>query len=128
MTDDEDNMIPFEKKERTSFKEKKAKSIQKGIFILPSVVTAAGLFLGFFAIIYTLRSVLLGREEFELAVYSIILAGIVDSFDGRLARAMKAESEFGQQFDRGHPGSAAIKNIVHVRRVRRVPSVESQRS
>jgi CDP-diacylglycerol--serine O-phosphatidyltransferase len=99
VTDDNDNMISIDKKERTSFKEMKGKSMQKGILILPSVVTAAGLFLGFFAIIYTLRSVLLGREEFELAVYSIILAGIVDSLDGRLARAMKAESEFGQQFD-----------------------------
>jgi CDP-diacylglycerol--serine O-phosphatidyltransferase len=73
--------------------------LQKGIYIIPNLFTAAGMFLGFFAIIYTLRSVLLGREEFISAVYAIILAAVVDGIDGRLARAMKSESAFGEQFD-----------------------------
>lgn len=73
--------------------------LSKSIVVLPSLITAAGLFFGFFSIIYTLRSLIFGREEFLWAGYSIIIAGFLDAFDGRLARLMKAESEFGSQFD-----------------------------
>ena len=67
--------------------------------MMPSLLTTAALFFGFFSIIYTLRSLLFGREEFLWAGISIVMAGFLDNLDGRLARLMKAESEFGLQFD-----------------------------
>jgi len=78
---------------------KKHPTFSRGIYLLPSLLTAAALFFGFFSIIYTLRSLLFGQEEFLWAAYSIVIAAFFDGLDGRLARAMKAESEFGVQFD-----------------------------
>ncbi|MBN8554778.1 MAG: CDP-diacylglycerol--serine O-phosphatidyltransferase [Deltaproteobacteria bacterium] len=72
---------------------------RRGVFLLPSLLTAAALFSGFYSIIFTLNSLLFGRDNFHTAVVAIILATFFDSMDGRVARLMKAESEFGSHFD-----------------------------
>lgn len=77
----------------------KKRRLSRGIYLVPSLLTAGALFSGFYAIVYTLRSLLLGRDEFHAAVIAIIVATFLDSMDGRMARLMKAESEFGVQFD-----------------------------
>lgn len=71
----------------------------KGFSILPSLLTAAGMFCGYFAILYSLQGVSGEARGFGLAGYAIILAAFLDGLDGRLARLMNAESEFGLQFD-----------------------------
>jgi len=66
---------------------------ERGIYILPSLFTTAGLFSGFYALIAAVQ----GR--FELAAWALILAAIFDILDGRVARLLHAESEFGAQYD-----------------------------
>lgn len=71
----------------------------RGVVILPSLLTAAALFSGFYSIIYVLSATLERSTDFRTAVFAIIIATIFDSLDGRMARMMKAESEFGSHFD-----------------------------
>jgi len=65
----------------------------RGIYILPSLFTTAGLFAGFYALIAAVQ----GR--FELAAWALIVAAIFDILDGRVARLLHAESDFGAQYD-----------------------------
>ena len=90
MIDNEQTPLPF----------KPRRGLARGVVIFPSLITASALFLGFYSIIFTLRYVEGIREaSFSVAVYAIILAGVLDNLDGRIARLMKAESAFGLQFD-----------------------------
>ncbi len=63
------------------------------IFLVPSSVTVVGIFCGFLAIVSAIRG------EFEYAAKCIVLAIILDGIDGRVARRLKATSEFGKEFD-----------------------------
>jgi CDP-diacylglycerol--serine O-phosphatidyltransferase len=67
--------------------------LRRGAFLLPSAFTIGNLFLGFYAVIVALG----GR--FETAGVCILVAGILDSLDGRIARMTGTESEFGREFD-----------------------------
>lgn len=67
--------------------------LRRGAFLLPSVFTIGNLFLGFYAVILALG----GR--FESAGVCILVAGVLDSLDGRIARLTGTESEFGKEFD-----------------------------
>jgi CDP-diacylglycerol--serine O-phosphatidyltransferase len=78
---------------------KRRRVARRGVFLLPSLLTAAALFSGFYSIIFTMNSLLFGRDNFHTAVLAIIFATLFDSLDGRVARLMKAESEFGSHFD-----------------------------
>ena len=53
---------------------------RKGIYILPNLFTLAALFGGFYAIVMAIN----GR--FELSVYGVFCAMVLDSLDGRVAR------------------------------------------
>jgi len=66
---------------------------ERGIYILPSLFTTAGLFAGFYALIAAVQ----GR--FELAAWALIAAIVFDILDGRVARLLHAESDFGAQYD-----------------------------
>jgi len=66
---------------------------ERGIYILPSLFTTAGLFSGFYALIAAVQ----GR--YELAAWALIVAAIFDILDGRVARLLHAESDFGAQYD-----------------------------
>ncbi|MFQ5958549.1 MAG: CDP-alcohol phosphatidyltransferase family protein [Alphaproteobacteria bacterium] len=61
--------------------------------LVPNALTVLGLCLGLTAIRFALL------DRWELAVGLIILAGIIDGLDGRIARVLKASSEFGAQLD-----------------------------
>ncbi len=72
----------------------KAASVrERGIYVLPSMFTTGGLFAGFYALIAAVQ----GR--FELAAWALIVAAVFDMLDGRVARLLHAESEFGAQYD-----------------------------
>ena len=70
--------------------------LRRGIYILPSVFTVANLLCGYYAVLATLD----GRiSDFDHAAGAIGIAIVFDSLDGRVARAMGTNSEFGKQFD-----------------------------
>jgi CDP-diacylglycerol--serine O-phosphatidyltransferase len=63
------------------------------IYLLPNMITTAGLFSGFYAIVAAMN----GR--FEAAAVAIFVAMIADGIDGRVARLTNTQSEFGVQYD-----------------------------
>lgn len=66
---------------------------RKGIYLLPNLLTTAGLFAGFFAVVSSMN----GR--FEAAAVAIFVAMIFDGLDGRVARMTNTQSEFGAEYD-----------------------------
>ena len=77
-----------------------AKKLKK-IYLLPNVITAFGLSCGLF-VIFKMNMIGLGEinPKVLMAVTGILLlAALADLLDGAVARAIKAESEFGSIFD-----------------------------
>ena len=75
--------------------EKKFKIVQskKTRYILPNILTIAGVCLGISSIKFSLDL------NFKMAVIFIILAAILDALDGRIARLIKGTSDFGKELD-----------------------------
>ena len=70
------------------------KSIRRrGVYLLPNLLTSAALFAGFYSIISGING------KFEPAAIAIIVAGILDGLDGRVARLTNTQSDFGEQYD-----------------------------
>jgi len=63
------------------------------ICLLPSVITTASLFSGFYAIVSAING-----QYFHAAV-AIIISGIFDGLDGRVARLTGTTSKFGMEYD-----------------------------
>lgn len=66
---------------------------RKGVYLLPNLFTTAALFAGFFAIISGMKG------NFESAGLAIIVAQLLDGFDGRVARMTNTTSAFGVEYD-----------------------------
>jgi CDP-diacylglycerol--serine O-phosphatidyltransferase len=66
---------------------------RRGIYLLPNMITTAGMFSGFYAIVAAMD----GR--FESAAVAIFIAMVLDGLDGRVARLTKTQSDFGVQYD-----------------------------
>ncbi|MBC3767909.1 CDP-diacylglycerol--serine O-phosphatidyltransferase [Neptunicella marina] len=66
---------------------------RKGIYLLPNLLTTAGLFSGFFAVVSSMNS------HFESAAVAIFVAMIFDGLDGRVARMTNTQSDFGAEYD-----------------------------
>lgn len=69
------------------------KQRRKGIYLLPNLLTTAGLFAGFYSIVAAMH----GR--FEAAAIAIFIAIIMDGLDGRVARLTNTASDFGAEYD-----------------------------
>ena len=70
------------------------KSIRRrGVFLLPNLFTSAALFAGFYSIISGISG------KYEAAAIAIIVAGVLDGLDGRVARLTNTQSDFGEQYD-----------------------------
>lgn len=65
----------------------------KGIYLLPNLLTTAGLFSGFFAIVSSMN------EHYISASVAIFIAMVFDGLDGRVARMTNTQSEFGAEYD-----------------------------
>jgi CDP-diacylglycerol--serine O-phosphatidyltransferase len=65
----------------------------KGVFLLPNALTTGGLFAGFFSIISGING------AYAAAAIAIVVAGVLDGLDGRVARLTNTQSEFGVQYD-----------------------------
>ena len=61
--------------------------------VVPNAITAAALCSGLTGI----RFAIVG--DWEKALFAIILAGVLDGMDGRIARLLKAQSRFGAELD-----------------------------
>ena len=70
-----------------------SESKHKGIYLLPNLLTTAGLFSGFFAVVSSMN----GR--FEAAAVAVFVAMIFDGLDGRVARITNTQSDFGAEYD-----------------------------
>ena len=68
-------------------------NLKRGIYILPNIFTSLNLFCGFFAIISSING------NFVAAAWSIIIAGVFDGLDGKIARATNTTSKFGIEYD-----------------------------
>ncbi|MDP1606240.1 MAG: CDP-diacylglycerol--serine O-phosphatidyltransferase [Rhodocyclaceae bacterium] len=66
---------------------------RRGIYILPNLLTTAGLFSGFFAIVQAMNG------KFEIAAVAIFVAMLFDGLDGRVARLTHTQSAFGAEYD-----------------------------
>jgi len=66
---------------------------RKSVFLLPSLLTTGNLFCGFFAMLLT------ADGRYTEATLAIFVAMIMDMLDGRVARLMKATSQFGVEYD-----------------------------
>jgi CDP-diacylglycerol--serine O-phosphatidyltransferase len=69
---------------------------RRGIFLLPSLFTVGNLLCGYYACAVTLTG---NGDDLDRAAKAIGLAILFDSLDGRLARLLKANTDFGIQFD-----------------------------
>lgn len=71
----------------------------KRVNFLPNIITAFGLSCGLFVIF---RLTMVAEPSYELLrqmTVILLIAGVADLLDGAVARAIKAESEFGVLFD-----------------------------
>ena len=68
-------------------------SSKKTRYLLPNILTLAGVCLGISSIKFSIDG------NFSLAVTLILLAAILDALDGRVARLIKGTSEFGKELD-----------------------------
>lgn len=69
------------------------KTRPRGVFLLPNALTTCALFAGFFSIISGING------QYAAAAIAIIVAGVLDGLDGRVARLTNTQSEFGVQYD-----------------------------
>ena len=69
------------------------KKIHKGVFLLPNALTTGALFAGFYSIISGING------HYVAAAIAVVVAGLLDGLDGRVARMTNTQSEFGVQYD-----------------------------
>lgn len=65
----------------------------KGIYLLPNLFTTASLFCGFLALVFSYN------DQLEFAIWSILIAVVMDGLDGRIARMTGTSSSFGLNYD-----------------------------
>jgi CDP-diacylglycerol--serine O-phosphatidyltransferase len=76
--------------------------LKRGAFLVPSLLTTANMFLGFYALIQAVRGHVLGvagATYFDASAKAIGWAILFDGWDGRVARILNATSDFGRELD-----------------------------
>lgn len=68
-------------------------NLRKGVYILPNLFTTGGLFSGFYSIVATVNG------AYDTAAWFILIAGVFDALDGRVARITNTTSRFGVEYD-----------------------------
>jgi len=69
------------------------KIVHKGVFLLPNALTTGAMFAGFYSIISGING------HYTAAAVAVVIAGVLDGLDGRVARLTNTQSEFGVQYD-----------------------------
>jgi CDP-diacylglycerol---serine O-phosphatidyltransferase len=91
MPDTDQQETPFEGR-----RYRNQKLRRRGIFLIPSIFTVGNLLCGYYSVVATLLG---GSDNFNHAAKAIGFAFVFDSLDGRLARLLKANTNFGVQLD-----------------------------
>ncbi len=74
--------------------------MRRSMFVLPSSITMASIFCGFSSVVMSINAAGATPERFFLwAAGLLVLAGVFDGLDGRVARATNTATEFGVQLD-----------------------------
>lgn len=89
---DSDSLLPIDEHEEV-ISEGGRQIRRRGIYLLPNLLTLGALFAGFYAVIAGMSG------NFNEAGWAILIAGICDGLDGRIARMTNTQSAFGAQFD-----------------------------
>ena len=67
--------------------------LARGAYLLPNALTTAALLAGFYAIVAAVQG------EHVAACIAVVVAGLLDGIDGRVARMTGTQSDFGMQYD-----------------------------
>lgn len=67
--------------------------VRKGVYIIPSLFTSGNIFCGFYALVSA------HQGAYTYAALAILIAGVLDSLDGKIARLTNASSDFGLEYD-----------------------------
>lgn len=78
------------KTRRTSLRKDR---FRRGIYLLPNLFTTMNMFCGFYAMVAAIEG------KFVAAAYAVIIAGVFDNLDGKIARATHSTSKFGVELD-----------------------------
>ncbi len=69
------------------------KGPRKGAYILPNLLTSASLFAGFYSLVAAFNG------NYLASAWAILVSGIFDGLDGRVARITGTTSKFGVEYD-----------------------------
>lgn len=69
--------------------------LRRGAYLLPTMFTMGNILLGFYAVIWAINP----AHDLSRSAWMLILAGILDGLDGRIARMTNTESDFGKELD-----------------------------
>lgn len=72
---------------------RKPQGERRAVFLLPNLITTAALMLGFWSIVQAIHG------NWDRAAWGIVLAGVCDALDGRVARVTRSTSKFGVEYD-----------------------------
>ncbi len=82
------------------------RGLKKGLYLIPTLFTAANVAMGYLAVLWSIRGFHLAETDplaaagyFNSAGLAIGLAILFDTIDGRVARATRTATEIGVQFD-----------------------------
>ena len=104
-----DNSIELPRGRR--YGDRPPRRLRKGMYILPSMFTAANVLLGYFAVLQVIhgaiqyavaqasQSAVQGPAHFDNAAKAIGFAVLFDGLDGRIARMTGTTSDFGRELD-----------------------------
>jgi phosphatidylserine synthase len=84
-----------------------ARNLRRGVYVIPTSLTILNVFFGFSAMILAMRGMQANTvgdfsdagRLFRTACWYLVAAAVFDTFDGLVARLMKATSEFGKEYD-----------------------------
>jgi len=78
---------------------KPRRRLSKGMYILPSLFTAANLAAGYYAILQVMQATTAEYWRLDFAARAIGFAVLFDGLDGRIARMTGTSSDFGKELD-----------------------------
>lgn len=81
-------------------RERRKRAVQRSKFALPSIITLFSVACGFSSVVMSINAA--GERPHQYFLYAaalLVLAGVFDGLDGRVARATNTATEFGVQLD-----------------------------
>ena len=72
---------------------------EKSIYLVPNMFTIAALFSSFYGILLALNASIQQTDNYKPAALMVFISMVLDGMDGRVARKLNAQSEFGAQLD-----------------------------